>query len=127
MRLRPAIGWAVFIGLSSIIAQILPSPLGTYYYLQGQYLSAKGEYESAAEAYNKSVSSDPGFARGHIELGTAYARIENFADAEKQYQQGRSKKNAEPATTEKDHWHIGKDRSHERTGYTDPGCCHHEK
>jgi len=90
MRLRPAIGWAVFIGLSSIIAQILPSPLGTYYYLQGQYLTAKGEYESAAEAYNKSVSSDPGFARGHIELGTAYARLENFSEAEKQYQQAMS-------------------------------------
>ena len=87
MRLRPAIGWAVFIGLSSIIAQALPSPLGTYYFFQGQYFSKHGQYESAAEAYKKSVDSDPGFDRGHIELGTAYLQLENYAEAEKQYQQ----------------------------------------
>ena len=87
MRLRPAIGWAVFIGLSSIIAQALPSPLGTYYFFQGQYFSRQRQYGSAAEAYNKSITSDPGFARGHIELGTTYFQLENYPEAEKQYQQ----------------------------------------
>jgi tetratricopeptide (TPR) repeat protein len=87
MRLRPVIGWAVFIGLSSIIAQALPSPVGTYYFFQGQYFSKKGNYESAAEAYKKSVDSDPGFDRGYIELGSAYVQLEKYPEAEKQFQQ----------------------------------------
>jgi len=87
MRLRPAIGWAVFIGLSSIIAQALPSPVGTYYFFQGQYFSKQGKYESAVEAYKKSVDSDPRFDRGHIELGSTYIQLENYAEAEKQFQQ----------------------------------------
>jgi len=87
MRLRPAIGWAVFIGLSSIIAQALPSPVGTYYFFQGQYFSKQRNYKSAAEAYKKSVDSDPGFDRGHIELGSTYLQLENYPDAEKQFQQ----------------------------------------
>lgn len=82
MRLRPFIGWAVFFFLAAIIAQVVPSATGSYYFLRGKHLFAKGDYEAAAVAYERSVSSDPDFARGYVELGFAYHELEKYPQAE---------------------------------------------
>lgn len=85
MRLRPIIGWAVFIFLVAIIAQAVPSVTGSYYFVKGKRLYAKGDYKGAAEAYQRSVESDPKFARGYVELGAAYRGLEDYAQAEKAF------------------------------------------
>jgi len=85
MRLRPIIGWAVFIFLVAIIAQAVPSVTGSYYFVKGKRLYSKGDYKGAAEAYERSVSSDPKFARGYVELGSAYRGLEDYAQAEKAF------------------------------------------
>jgi len=85
MRLRPIIGWAIFIFIVAIIAQAVPSVTGSYYFVKGKRLYSKGDYRGAAEAYERSVSSDPKFARGYVELGSAYRGLEDYAQAEKAF------------------------------------------
>ncbi len=85
MRLRPIIGWAIFIFIVAIIAQAVPSVTGSYYFVKGKRLYSKGDYKGAAVAYERSVSSDPKFARGYVELGMAYRGLEDYAQAEKAY------------------------------------------
>ena len=90
MRLRPALGWAVFIFLVTIIVQALPSPVGGYYFFQGQYFRRQGRPDEAAQAFEKSIASDPNFARSHIDLGSTYLDLEKYADAEKQFKEALS-------------------------------------
>jgi tetratricopeptide (TPR) repeat protein len=85
MRLRPLIGWAVFFFLIAIIAQAVPSVSGSYYFIKGKRLYSKGDYQAAAVAYERAVSSDPDFARGYIELGSTYHQLEKYAEAEKAF------------------------------------------
>lgn len=85
MRLRPIIGWAVFFFLIAIIAQAVPSVAGSYYFVKGRRLYSKGDYKGAAEAYELSVRSDPKFARGYVELGSAYRGLDDYAQAEKAF------------------------------------------
>ena len=85
MRFRPIIGWAVFMVLAVIIAQAVPSLTGSYYFVKGKRLYSKGDYKGAAEAYERSVSSDPKFARGYVELGMAYRGLDDYAQAEKAF------------------------------------------
>ena len=56
MRLRPFIGWAVFFFIAAVIAQSVPSLTGSYYFLKGKGSFAKGDYEAAVAAYERSVS-----------------------------------------------------------------------
>src|SRR5687767_5828987 len=85
MRFRPLIGWAVFFFIAAVIAQSVPSVAGSYYFLKGKNFYAKGDYESAIVAYKRSVSSDPEFARGYIELGLSYRELEKYAEAEQAF------------------------------------------
>jgi tetratricopeptide (TPR) repeat protein len=85
MRLRPIIGWVIFIFIVAIIAQAVPSVTGSYYFVKGKRLYSKGDYKGAAAAYESSVSSDPKFARGYVELGMAYRGLEDYAQAEKAF------------------------------------------
>jgi tetratricopeptide (TPR) repeat protein len=82
MRLRPFIGWAVFFFLAAIIAQAVPSVTGSFYFLKGKHSFARGDYEAAVAAYERSVRSDPKFARGYVELGLAYHQLEKYPQAE---------------------------------------------
>lgn len=85
MRLRPFVGWAVFFFLIAIIAQVVPSVSGSFYFIKGKRLYSKGDYRAAAVAYERAVSSDPDFARGYIELGSAYHQLEKYGEAEKAF------------------------------------------
>lgn len=85
MRLRPFIGWAVFFFLAAIIAQAVPSATGSFYFLKGKHSFARGDYEAAVAAYERSVSSDPEFARGYLELGLAYRQLEKYPQAEEAF------------------------------------------
>jgi len=82
MRLRPMIGWGVFLFLVAIIAQALPSPRGTYYYFKGKRFASYRQYEAAADAYQQSLKSDPEFARGYIELASTLTVLERYDEAE---------------------------------------------
>jgi tetratricopeptide (TPR) repeat protein len=82
MRLRPVIGWGVFLFLAAIIAHALPSPRGTYYFFKGKKLASARQYEAAAEAYQRSLNSDPEFARGYIELGSTFITLKRYDEAE---------------------------------------------
>jgi tetratricopeptide (TPR) repeat protein len=84
-RLRPIIGWAVFFFIAAVIAQSVPSVTGSYYFLKGKGLFAKGDYEAAVVAYERSVASDPEFLRGYVELGQSYLQLENYEKAEQAY------------------------------------------
>jgi tetratricopeptide (TPR) repeat protein len=85
MRLRPFIGWAVFFFLAAVIAQSVPSVTGSYYFLKGKSFFSKGDYQAAVVAYERSVSSDPKFARGYVELGLAYHHLEKYTQAEEAF------------------------------------------
>lgn len=85
MRLRPIIGWTVFIFVIAIIAQAVPSVTGSYFFVKGKRLYSEGDYKGAAEAYEHSVSSDPKFARGYVELGSAYYGLQDYAKAEQAF------------------------------------------
>ena len=85
MRLRPIIGWTIFVFLIAIIAQAVPSATGSYYFVKGKRLYSEGDYKGAAEAYKHSVTSDPKFARGYVELGSAYYGMLDYAKAEQAF------------------------------------------
>ena len=90
MRLRPMIGWAVFLFLATLIVHALPSPRGTYYFLKGKKLANSKQYESAAEAFQQSVSSDPEFARGYVELGSTLLTLKKYDEAESAFKKAAS-------------------------------------
>lgn len=85
MRLRPIIGWAVFFFILAVISQVAPSASGFFYFIKGKRLYAKGDYHAAVAAYERSVASDPKFARGYVDLGSAYAGLENYPKAEEAF------------------------------------------
>ena len=82
MRLRAIIGWGVFFFLVAIIAHSLPSPTGTVYFFKGKQRFRARDYEGAIQAFKRSVSSDPKFARGYVELGSSYYALKRYSEAE---------------------------------------------
>jgi Flp pilus assembly protein TadD len=85
MRFRPIIGWAAFFFILAIIAQLVPSSTGSFYFMKGKWLYSKRNYKAAVVAYEQSVASDPKFARGYVELGSAYAALEDYRRAEEAF------------------------------------------
>lgn len=90
MRLRPLIGWAVFLFLATIIVQALPSPRGTYYFFKGKKLANSKEYEAAADAFQQAVNADPEFARGYVELGSTFLTLKKYDQAEAAFKKAAS-------------------------------------
>ena len=83
MRLRPIIGWAVFFFIAVIVVQALPSsPRATFYFFKGHQKLSAHDFEGAVAAFNESVESDPGFARGFVDLGSAYLALQKYPEAE---------------------------------------------
>lgn len=82
MRLRPVIGWAVFLFLATILFKVLPSPRGTYYFIKGKQFANLRQYEAAANAYRQTLNSDPEFVRGYVELGSTLVSLKNYDEAE---------------------------------------------
>ncbi|HEY8185585.1 MAG TPA: tetratricopeptide repeat protein [Pyrinomonadaceae bacterium] len=87
MRLRPLIGWGVFFLLIAIIANFVPSGLGSFYFIKGRRLSSSGDHQAAIQAYQRSINSDPKFARTYVELGTSYLALEKYSEAEAAFKQ----------------------------------------
>jgi tetratricopeptide (TPR) repeat protein len=81
------IGWGVFFLLIAIIANYVPSGLGSFYFIKGKRLSNSGAHQAAVQAYQQSISSDPRFARTYVELGTSYLALEKFSEAEAAFTQ----------------------------------------
>ena len=90
MRLRPMIGWASFLFLVAIFVQALPSPRSTYYHFKGKQLARSKQYEAAADAFQRSVNSDPEFARGYIELGSTLITLKKYDQAETAFKKAAS-------------------------------------
>jgi tetratricopeptide (TPR) repeat protein len=87
MRARPVIGWGVFFLLIAIIANYVPSGLGSIYFIKGKLLNASGDHQAAVQAYQRAISSDPKFARTYVELGTSFMALEKYSDAETAFKQ----------------------------------------
>jgi tetratricopeptide (TPR) repeat protein len=87
MRARPLIGWGVFFLLITIIANYVPSGLGSIYFIKGKFLSASGNHQAAVLAYKQAISSDPKFARTYVDLGSSYLALEKYSDAEAAFKQ----------------------------------------
>ncbi len=87
MRIRPVIGWGVFFFLFAIIANHVPSALGSFYFIKGHRFSTSGDHQAAVQAYQQSISSDPKFARTYVELGTSYLALEKYSEAEAAFKQ----------------------------------------
>src|SRR5882724_8283760 len=87
MRIRPLIGWGVFFLLVAIIANYVPSGLGSFYFIKGKHLSHSGDHHAAIQAYQQSINSDPKFARTYVELGTSYLALEKYSEAEAAFKQ----------------------------------------
>ena len=87
MRMRPAIGWGVFLLLIAIIANHVPAGLGSFYFIKGKRLAASGDHQGAVQAYQQSINSDPNFARTYVELGMSYLNLEKYAEAEGAFKQ----------------------------------------
>jgi tetratricopeptide (TPR) repeat protein len=85
MRIRSILGWIVFCLLIAVIAQLLSPARAIYYLFQGKQLFHARNYEAALESYKKSVEANPGFARGYVELGSAYSALNKYPDAEDSY------------------------------------------
>jgi tetratricopeptide (TPR) repeat protein len=87
MRARPVIGWGVFFLLIAIIANYVPSGVGSIYFIKGKLLSASGDHQAAVQAYQRAISSDPKFARTYVDLGTSFLALEKYSDAETAFKQ----------------------------------------
>lgn len=85
MRIRSILGWVVFCLLIVVIAQRLAPARAIYYWSQGNQLFYARNYQAALESYKKSVEANPGFARGYVELGSAYSALNKYPDAEDSY------------------------------------------
>jgi tetratricopeptide (TPR) repeat protein len=90
MRLRPIIGWAVFLFLATILVKVAPSPRGTYYFFKGKQLANALQFEAAADAFQQSVNSDPEFTRGYIELGSTLRTLKKYDQAETAFKKAAS-------------------------------------
>jgi tetratricopeptide (TPR) repeat protein len=90
MRMRPMVGWGIFLFLVAIIIHLVPTPRAAYYYIKGSERLAARDYEAAAGAFRESVDSDPNFARGYVELGASYYALEKYPEAEQAFKQAMS-------------------------------------
>lgn len=81
------IGWGVFFLLIAIIANFVPSGLGSFYFMKGKRLANSGDHQAAVQAYQQSIGSDPRFARTYVELGTSYLELEKYSEAEASFKQ----------------------------------------
>ena len=85
MRLRSIVGWTVFFSIVAVIAHTLPSARAMYYLIRGKQSFHARNYEAAMESYKKSVEVDPRFARGYVDLGSAYYALDRYTEAEEAF------------------------------------------
>jgi len=87
MRFRSILGWAVFFAIIAVIAQLLSPARAVYYLFQGKQRLHARNYQAALESYKKSVETNPGLARGYVELGSTYFILHRYPEAEAAYKQ----------------------------------------
>ena len=90
MTIRKTVGWLVFAALMTFILIKTPNVASGACYLMGTRFYAAGNYQAAAQAFRNSVRLSPGFARGHLELGSSYLALKKYAEAEKAFLKAKS-------------------------------------
>jgi len=85
MRFRSFLGWTVFFAIIVVIAQSLSPARAIYYLFQGKQRFRAQNYQAALDSYKKSVETNPGFARGYVELGGTYSILHKYPEAEDAY------------------------------------------
>ena len=90
MTTRKTVGWLVFAALVVVIILQVPGIAASACYRAGSKFYAAGKYQAAATAFRGVVMIKPGFARGHIELGSSYLALKKYALAEKEFLKAKS-------------------------------------
>src|ERR1044072_9691070 len=90
MTTRKTVGWLVFAVLVVFIILQVPGIAASACYRAGSKFYAAGKYQAAATAFRGVVMIKPGFARGHIELGSSYFQLKKYALAEKEFLKAQS-------------------------------------
>jgi tetratricopeptide (TPR) repeat protein/predicted Zn-dependent protease len=90
MKTRKTVGWLVFAVLVVVIILQVPGIAASACYRAGSKFYAAGKYQAAATAFRGVVMIKPGFARGHIDLGSSYLALKKYALAEKAYLKAKS-------------------------------------
>jgi len=90
MTRRKTVGWLVFAALLAVLLFQTPRIAAKACYLAGARFAAAGNYQAAASAFNGAVRLDRSFARGYIELGSAYLALKKYAQAEQAFLKAKS-------------------------------------
>lgn len=90
MSTRKTVGWLVFAALAVGLLSRAPRVAGIACYFVGARFYAVGNYEAASGAYRGAVQIDPSFARGYVELGSAYLALKKYALAEEAFLKAKS-------------------------------------
>ena len=90
MTTRKRVGWLLFAVLLVTLVLQLPRVASAACYLGGMKLYSSGNYRAAATVLQTSVRLNPGFARGHVELGSSYLALKNYHKAEEAFLKARS-------------------------------------
>ena len=90
MTKRKTAGWLGFSAVLVLLVVLAPRVAGFGYFVAGTTFNRLGIYKASAGTLNKSVSLNPRFARGYVELGSAYLGLKKYHEAEKAFLKAQS-------------------------------------
>jgi len=90
MTKRKAAGWLGFSALLVLLVVQAPRVAGYACFVAGSAFNRLEVYQAAAGTLNKSVSLNPRFARGYVELGSAYLGLKKYPEAEQAFLKAKS-------------------------------------
>ena len=85
MTKRKAAGWLGFSAVLVLLAVLAPQVAGFTCYVAGTTFNRLGLYQAAAGTLNRALAINPRFARGYVELGSAYIGLEKYQEAEQAF------------------------------------------
>jgi len=90
MTKRKAATWLGFSAIVVLLVVLAPQFAGFGCYVAGSVFNQLNMYQAAAGTLNKAVSINPRFARGYVELGSAYLGLEKYQEAEQAFLKAKS-------------------------------------
>jgi len=90
MTKRKAATWLGLSGIVVLLVVLAPQFAGFGCFVAGSVFNQLQMYQAAAGTLNKAVSINPRFARGYVELGSAYIGLEKYQEAEQAFLKAKS-------------------------------------